>query len=226
MAKAKAPFWPDTETVLLDMDGTLLDLAFDNRFWLERVPAHYARAKGLSFDTALSDLRRQMQAVDGQLQWYCLDYWSQRLGFDLEAMKLEHRREIRMLPGIRDFLTELTTSGRQVAIATNAHPAVLALKLEETGLDQLVGRQYTAHDFGAAKESPRFWQALESEMGFDPATTLFADDSLAVLASARRHGIAHLCAVARPASNQPPRTISDFPAVEALPELGPVPPKL
>ncbi|MCP4043692.1 MAG: haloacid dehalogenase, partial [Gammaproteobacteria bacterium] len=30
--------WNSIHTVLLDMDGTLLDLHFDNQFWLEHVP--------------------------------------------------------------------------------------------------------------------------------------------------------------------------------------------
>ncbi|MEA5446439.1 GMP/IMP nucleotidase [Gammaproteobacteria bacterium AB-CW1] len=217
--------WEETETVLLDMDGTLLDLAFDNRFWLERVPRRHAEQQGLDFDTALADLKQRMNRVNGQLQWYCLDYWSEALGFDLEALKRQCDSEIRLLPGVEHFLDDLTASGRRVAIATNAHPQVLAIKLARTGLDRLVPEIHTAHEFGAAKESPLFWQRLEAEMGFAPARTLFVDDSLPVLASARDHGIAHLTAVARPASDQPPRPISDFPAVDAIPELGPVPPR-
>lgn len=30
--------WKEIDTVLLDMDGTLLDLNFDNHFWKEFVP--------------------------------------------------------------------------------------------------------------------------------------------------------------------------------------------
>ena len=35
------PDWRAIDTVLLDMDGTLLDLRFDNYFWLELVPRKY-----------------------------------------------------------------------------------------------------------------------------------------------------------------------------------------
>jgi len=223
MDKTAETLWANSETVLLDMDGTLLDLAFDNRFWLERVPAEYARHSGQSPEAALADLRQQMQAVDGQLQWYCLDYWSNRLGFDLNRFKQQFRGEIRMLPGIAPFLEELTASGRRVALATNAHPDVLSLKLAQTGLDHWISERHTAHDFGASKESPRFWQALEEAMGFKRQSTLFVDDSLSVLSAARDFGIGHLRAISRPASDLPPRPIREFPAVEALPELGPVP---
>src|SRR5882757_7567074 len=40
--------WSQIDTVLLDMDGTLLDLRFDNWFWQELIPRRYAAAKGLS----------------------------------------------------------------------------------------------------------------------------------------------------------------------------------
>ena len=34
--------WPQIDTVFLDMDGTLLDLHFDNHFWREHMPRRYA----------------------------------------------------------------------------------------------------------------------------------------------------------------------------------------
>ena len=35
--------WKNIDTVLLDMDGTLLDLHFDNHFWQTFVPLRYAQ---------------------------------------------------------------------------------------------------------------------------------------------------------------------------------------
>ncbi len=32
------PAWSRIDVVCLDMDGTVLDLRFDNRFWLEMLP--------------------------------------------------------------------------------------------------------------------------------------------------------------------------------------------
>ncbi|HNG60363.1 MAG TPA: haloacid dehalogenase, partial [Cellvibrionaceae bacterium] len=34
--------WQAIDTLLLDMDGTLLDLHYDNYFWLEYLPRAFA----------------------------------------------------------------------------------------------------------------------------------------------------------------------------------------
>lgn len=44
--------WAQINTVLLDMDGTLLDLHFDNTFWLYTIPQHYASRNQLSLQEA------------------------------------------------------------------------------------------------------------------------------------------------------------------------------
>ena len=40
--------WHAIDTVLLDMDGTLLDLHYDNHFWMEHLPQRYAELHGVS----------------------------------------------------------------------------------------------------------------------------------------------------------------------------------
>ncbi len=44
--------WQLVDTVLLDMDGTLLDLNFDRVFWRELVPKRYASVHGMSVSAA------------------------------------------------------------------------------------------------------------------------------------------------------------------------------
>ena len=68
--------WNDVDTVMVDMDGTLLDLAFDNFFWRELVPSHYARQRNLPEDAARRELTGRYQELEGQLAWYCIDHWS------------------------------------------------------------------------------------------------------------------------------------------------------
>jgi len=214
--------WSRIDHVLLDMDGTVLDLAFDTHFWLELVPARYARLHGLSVEQARQRLAPHFSGLQGRLEWYCLDHWSGLTGLDLAAMKAEVRERIAVLPGSQDFLDAVRGSGRSLWLVTNAHRDSWQLKMAQTGLTGHFDRILCAHDFGAPKEDARFWPALRAQHAFDPTRALFVDDSLAVLRSARAYGIGAIRAIRHPDSSQPKRVIEEFEAVDRLGELLPV----
>lgn len=211
--------WDAIDTVLVDMDGTLLDLAFDNFFWRELVPRRYAALRGLSVDVAEQALAPRFAAKVGTLDWYCLDHWTRDLGMDLKALKREHREHIRFLPGAQAFLAALRARGKRVSIVTNAHRDTFAVKAEHTGIDKLVDCVVSSHDFAAPKESAAFWLALDRLAPFDGGRTLLVEDSIAVLAAARAHGVRHTIAIRRPDSREPPRTIAEFTAIDGVFEL-------
>ncbi|MEJ2034453.1 MAG: hypothetical protein P8Y63_15790, partial [Deltaproteobacteria bacterium] len=53
--------WGVIDTVLLDMDGTLLDKHFDDYFWLRFVPENYALKYGGSIEDAQDKLYAMFQ---------------------------------------------------------------------------------------------------------------------------------------------------------------------
>ena len=61
--------WSVIDTVMLDMDGTLLDLQFDTWFWLTLVPEHYAALHGISVEAAKLRLRPKFVDIAHTLQW-------------------------------------------------------------------------------------------------------------------------------------------------------------
>jgi len=72
------------DTILLDMDGTLLDLHFDNHFWLDHLPRRYGEIAGLPEVQARKRLHDDYQSLRGTLNWYCLDYWCQELAVECQ----------------------------------------------------------------------------------------------------------------------------------------------
>lgn len=206
--------WKQIDTVLLDMDGTLLDLHFDNYFWQEFVPHKYAELHGLSIDTAKQQLKPQFKSMEGQLEWYCLDYWSKALQLDIVGLKADIAHRIAVLPYAEAFLEQLAASPRQVFLVTNAHRDSLALKMDKAPLQHFFDDIISSHDLGLPKEHPEFWQALHKKQPFDKQTTVLIDDSLSVLRSARNYGIGHLVSISKPDSQLPSRNIEDFIAIE------------
>jgi putative hydrolase of the HAD superfamily len=218
-ARPHALPWDRIDTVLVDMDGTLLDLAFDNFFWLELVPARYAAHHQLPEDRAREEIMTAYRRLEGSLAWYCIDHWADALGIDLRALKWEHRERIRYLPKATDFLADVRARGKRLWLVTNAHRAVLAVKVGQTGLDREVDELICAHDFDAPKESPEFWQRFSANARFDPRRTLLLEDSLSVLSAARAFGVAFTLAIRRPDSRLPARDIDEFPAIDGVHEL-------
>ena len=217
---APAPLpWAQIDTVLLDMDGTLLDLRFDNWFWQTHVPGVYAARHGLSHDAAGALLRPRFAAAQGTLDWYCIDHWSRELGLDIRAMKRDVRDRVELLPGAGEFLDHLVRSGKRRILVTNAHPETLAIKLARVPLGRWLEELHSTHEYGAPKETADFWPRLAARVPFDPARTLFVDDSLPVLRAARDYGIRWLRAIRRPDRGQPARDTADFHGVDSIAEL-------
>ena len=192
--------WDKIHTVFLDLDGTLLDLHFDNHFWLEYVPVHFADKHGIEVDEAKQQLSSLYAEFGGTLNWYCLDFWTQRIGLDIKSLKEDVSHKIAIRPQAEEFLQMLHTRGKHVVLVTNAHEASISIKMRKTQLDKYFHRIISSHQFGLAKEQAGFWEKLNEEEPFKKSTTLFIDDNLAVLKAADNYGIEHLRAIRLPDS--------------------------
>jgi len=213
--------WSQIDTVLLDMDGTLLDLHFDNHFWLEHMPRRYAELCETSLEAARAELMRRYKQVEGTMDWYCLDYWSNELGLDVAALKQEVEHLIAVHPYVTTFLDAVRAGGRRVVLVTNAHMKSLQLKMERTQLSGHLDAVYCAHDFGRPKEDPQFWALLRTAEPFAPARTLLVDDSLSVLSSARDFGIGQLLCVHQPDSQAVDKDVGEFEAIRSFRDIMP-----
>ena len=214
--------WRQIDMVLLDMDGTLLDLRFDNHFWLEYMPRRYGERHGLDLASATAELLARYRRVEGTVAWYCLDYWTRELALDIVTLKREIEHLIAVHPHVLEFLDALRAADKRVVLVTNAHRYSLTLKMEKTRLAGHFDAIICAHDLGLVKEQPEFWPRLREREPFEPATTLLVDDNLAILRAAQAYGITYLVSALWPDSAHPPHPPGEFPAIHDFSELLPV----
>jgi putative hydrolase of the HAD superfamily len=213
--------WSRIDTVLLDMDGTLLDLHFDNHFWQAHVPLRYAEARALPHEVAREELMARYHARAGTLEWYSVDFWQTELELDIMALKEEVAHLIAVHPSVVEFLEAVRASGRRIVLATNAHHKSVTLKMARTGLRPHFDAIVTSHELGVAKEDVGFWRKLAEVEPFEPQRALLVDDSLPVLDSARAYGIGHLRAVLQPDTRQGIKNTAGYAAIASFAELLP-----
>lgn len=198
--------WNEIDTVLLDMDGTLLDLRFDNKFWLHHLPTKIASQEGIPLEQAKQQMQLKCEAVKGTLNWYCIDYWSKETDLNIRQLKIENAASIAMRADVPPFLRALKKRNIQRILLTNAHPESLAIKIDKTRLDKHLDHMYSTHEFGHCKESLKLWQALITKHPFNPERTLFIDDNEELLLIAQKFGIRHVLGIENPDSGLEPQT--------------------
>ncbi len=211
--------WQNIHTVFLDMDGTLLDLHFDNYFWLEYMPVQYAHKHHISIEQAKKRLTELYHEMEGTLDWYCLDHWQQKLDMDIVALKHQVADKIAIRANVQRFLDAVNSKNNRVILLTNAHRKTVELKFSYTRIENSFDRIITSHDLGLAKEQAGFWDRLQTVEPYEPEHTLFIDDNMEVLAEAERHGIAHLLTIQQPDSQQPPNNTRHYTAIECFSQL-------
>jgi len=215
--------WQRIDTVLLDMDGTLLDLYFDNHFWLHHVPMIYGQKNNMDMADAHAHLVTRFGREQGTLNWYSVDFWSEELGLDLALLKKDLAYLIKPRPSAIEFLQAIVDSGRHAWLVTNAHHHSLTLKLAHTPLAQYCERIICSHDFDHPKEAAAFWQALQAREHLEPARALFIDDSEPVLKAAHDFGIGQVLTIAQPDSQKPARSGLAFPVLHHFDDIMPIP---
>jgi len=211
--------WNEIDTVLLDMDGTLLDLNFDNYFWHDYLPLKWGELRGIDAESAKRQLMPRFINTAGTLSWYCLDFWSEQLGIDILVLKSDIGHLIKERPHALSFLQFLKSMNKQKSLVTNAHQSLIDMKFKRTQIGSHFDNVFCAHQFGHPKESLEFWKNLQESFPFNPSNTLLIDDNIDVLRTAGEYGIQHLFTIAQPDSCKPARECDEFIAIKSFAEF-------
>lgn len=211
--------WDEIDTVILDMDGTLLDLNFDREVWNRLLPQRLSELSGCTLDAAELEVDRRLGSARGTLQWYSLDHWHERLGVNIAELEKELEHLVQARPGALAFLETLHKSRYRVVLATNAQPSSMRRKLELTGIERFFDDIASSHDFGNCKEELSFWQAFTRELSIDPRKSLFIDDNHNVLETAKQFGITYVYGIRYPSTKGTSIDDPKFPCLTSFDEL-------
>ncbi len=196
--------WTEFDTVLFDMDGTLLDKYFDDYFWEEYVVVKYAEKNNLVSERAKKELLDRYRSVENTLAWTDLDHWQRELELNLPRMKEETAHLINILPHAEEFLLFVKMKKKKIHLVTNAPPFSLNLKLKKTGIREYFDDIVCSADIGEAKEQSTFWPLLQKRLDFSPAATILFDDTEKVLDTAKKFGIRQVVHIAGGNSKKTP----------------------
>ncbi len=211
--------WSQIDTVLLDMDGTLLDLSFDNFFWREHLPKEYALQRNIPLAKAKEKLEELSNSLIGTLEWYCVDHWSNVLQIDVEEAKHNVKKHIRFRPHTIQFLKFLNQLNKPCILVTNAHPKTMELKVATMELHQHLDKIISSHEFSLAKENEGFWHLLQQRESLELSRCLFIDDSKSVLSRAESEGVGHILQILQPDLTRSPIPHGEFMAIHDFDEL-------
>ena len=208
----------NAEAYIFDMDGTILDLNFDRSVWHHRLPEKVATILGVPLNVAGEIVKNKLTPLKHTLNWYDLDYWSKEFSLDIGEIEIEMSHLIKPRPGAINYLKK-TKGSNLMILASNAYPKSMIRKLSLTGIATYFDIIISSHEIGFCKEELKFWEKLQSQIGFSPSKTLLVDDNLTVLRTAKKFGIKNLFGIRNPSSQGTPVSDSEFQLINNFEEI-------
>ena len=178
-----------TTAILSDLDGVILDLAYDIKFWELWLPEQVANQTDKSIEETKAKIMAEIDIQRGTLNFYDLNYWDDLLNVDCMQIFREKTERCSYLEGSHDALQRLSTLKNPKYILTNGDPRIQEYKAETQNFLEFFDSIFYSMHVGYPKESKEFWALARHNLNLDFEDTIFIDDDFKVATAAAKAGI-------------------------------------
>ena len=178
-----------TTAILLDLDGVILDIEYDIKFWESWLPEHMARKLNLSEEEAKSEILTKIEMQKGTLNFYDLNYWDDLLNIDCMQIIKEKEEKCFYIKGSYEALQKLSALQNPKHILTNGDPRIQEYKAETQNFLEFFDSIFYSMYVGYPKESKEFWTLARHNLNLDFEDTIFIDDDFKVVTAAAKAGV-------------------------------------
>ena len=178
-----------TTAILSDLDGVILDLAYDIKFWELWLPEQVANQTNKSIEETKAEIMAEIDIQRGTLNFYDLNYWDDLLNVDCMQIFREKTERCSYLGGSYEALQRLSTLKNPKYILTNGDPRIQEYKAETQNFLEFFDSIFYSMHVGYPKESKEFWALARHNLNLDFEDTIFIDDDFKVVTAAAKAGI-------------------------------------
>jgi FMN phosphatase YigB (HAD superfamily) len=178
-----------TTAILSDLDGVILNLEYDIKFWELWLPEHVASQLNQNLEEVKTKIRAEIDAQRGTLNFYNLNYWDDWLNVDCMEIIREQEEKCSYLAGSYEALQRLSTLKNPKHILTNGDPRAQEYKAETQNFLEFFDSIFYSMQTGYSKEQKEFWALARHNLNLDFEDAIFIDDDFKVVTAAIKAGI-------------------------------------
>ena len=178
-----------TTAILSDLDGVILNLEYDIKFWESWLPDHVANQSNRILEEIKAEIQAEIDIQRGTLNFYDLNYWDNLLNVDCMKIIKEQEEKCSYLEGSYEALQKLSTLNNRMHIVTNGDPRVQEYKAETKNFLEFFDSIFYSMRAGYPKEEKEFWALARHNLNLDFEDAIFIDDDFKVITAAAKAGI-------------------------------------
>ena len=178
-----------TTAILSDLDGVILNIDYDIKFWESWLPEYIASQSSLTEREAKAEILSKIDLQRGTLNFYDLNYWDDLLNLDCIEIIKEKEEKCSYIEGSYEALQRLSTLENPKYILTNGDPRIQEYKAETNNFLEFFDSIFYSMHAGYPKESREFWALARHNLNLDFKDAIFIDDDFKVVTAAVKAGI-------------------------------------